>query len=52
MDYDKTLQIYKSIGQAKLWKKESDHYRHDKEKAWYDKVKSKGCLWRKPNRSS
>jgi cytochrome oxidase assembly protein ShyY1 len=41
MDYDKTLEIYQKHGQGKLWDNEPDHNRHNKEKAWYERVKSK-----------
>jgi hypothetical protein len=34
-----TLELYQKIGQAKAWDHTPEHHRHNKEKAWYDKVK-------------
>jgi hypothetical protein len=31
--------VYQKIGQAKAWDHTPEHHRHNKEKAWYDKVK-------------
>ena len=44
MDFDKTVQPYEKIGQAKAWKQVPERHRHEKEKSWYDKVKSKGLV--------
>jgi hypothetical protein len=41
MDYDKTSELYQKYGQAKAWNQVPDKNRHEKEKAWYEKVKSK-----------
>ena len=41
MDFDKTVQLYEKIGQAKTWKQVPERHRDEKEKSWYDKVKSK-----------
>jgi hypothetical protein len=41
MDYEKTYQLYKDIGQAKKFEDSPDYHRYTKIQKWYDKVKSK-----------
>ena len=41
MDYDCTLGVYQKHGQEKSWNQVPDRHIHNKEKAWYEKVKSK-----------
>ena len=41
MDFNRTLEIYKNFGQEKKFKEKPDNNRYEKEKAWYQKVKSK-----------
>jgi hypothetical protein len=41
MDYNQTLEIYRNFGQEKKFKEKPDNNRFLKEKAWYEKVKSK-----------
>jgi hypothetical protein len=41
MDYDQTSLIYRNFGQKKFQEK-PEYFRYNKEKAWYEKVKSKG----------
>ena len=41
MDYIKTEQLYKEIGQEKKFKETADYNRYKKEQKWYDDVKSR-----------
>ena len=41
MDYVKTEQLYKEIGQKKKFEETADYNRYRKEKKWYDDVKSR-----------
>jgi hypothetical protein len=41
MDYNQTLETYSNFGQEKKFKEKPDYNRYNKEKAWYEKVKSK-----------
>jgi hypothetical protein len=41
MDYEKTYQMYKDIGQAKKFEDSPDFHRYTKIQKWFDKVKSK-----------
>jgi hypothetical protein len=41
MDFEKTVSLYQKIGQQKAWDHTPERHRYNKEKAWYDKVKSK-----------
>jgi hypothetical protein len=41
MDYEQTYLTYKNLGQAKKFEQQPDYNRYKKEKAWYEKVKSK-----------
>lgn len=41
MDYDRTAQVYKDIGQEKKFKETPDYNRYMKEQKWFESVKSK-----------
>ena len=41
MDYDKNLVTYQKLNMVKKWEDMPERNRHNKEKMWYDKVKSK-----------
>jgi hypothetical protein len=41
MDYEQIYQTYKNLGQAKKFEQQPDFNRYTKEKAWFEKVKSK-----------
>ncbi len=41
MDYDRTAQVYKDIGQEKKFKEMPDYNRYMKEQKWFETVKSK-----------
>ena len=41
MDFDRTAQIYRDIGQEKKFKEMPDYNRYMKEQKWFENVKSK-----------
>ena len=41
MDFEQTYLTYKNLGQAKKFEQQPDYNRYNKEKAWFEKVKSK-----------
>ena len=44
MDYDRTAQVYKDIGQEKKFKEMPDYNRYMKEQKWFERVKSRNTL--------